>query len=129
MTEPHKWLEFAQEDLTMARMALKEGISNQACFHAQQGVEKALKGFLRTRQRSIPKTHALEELLKFCKGLDPSFIKLKECCVFLDRYYIPTRYPDALPGSLAEGLPTRRDAEKAVRSLQQTLNWIRGKMA
>ncbi len=128
MTEPRKWLEFAKEDLAMARMALKEGISNQACFHAQQGVEKALKGFLRSRQRSIPKTHGLEELLKFCKEIDPGFRKLRECCVLLDQYYIPTRYPDALPGSSSKGLPTPRDAEKAVKLLQHTLSWIRRKL-
>lgn len=128
MTEPHKWFEFAREDLAMARIALKQGISNQACFHAQQGVEKALKGFLRSRQRSVPKTHALEELLKFCKELDHGFTKLNECCVILDRYYIPTRYPDALPGSSSQGLPTERDAEKAVKLLQQTLSWIQEKM-
>ena len=129
MTEPHRWLEFAQEDLALARLALREGIPNQACFHSQQGFEKALKGFLRSRQRSIPRIHSLEELLKFCKEWDPSFSKLKETCVFLDRYYIPTRYPDALPGGSPEGLPADRDAEKAVELLQRTLAWIRKKMA
>ncbi len=64
MTEPHKWLEFAREDLILAGAALEKGIYNQVCFHAQQGVEKALKGFLRSRQRSVPKTHSLGELLE-----------------------------------------------------------------
>jgi len=32
----------------------------------------------------------------------------------MDQYYIPTRYPDALPGSFPEGLPGKEDAEEAV---------------
>jgi len=39
--EYNKWIVFAQEDLKMAELALKEEIYNQACFHSQQCVEKA----------------------------------------------------------------------------------------
>ena len=38
--------------------------------------------------------------------------------------YIPTRYPEALPGMTPEGLPTRQDAEEAVAFLRQALDWI-----
>jgi HEPN domain-containing protein len=37
----------------------------------------------------------------------------------LDRFYIPTRYPDALPGALPEGLPGTADAEEAVALARQ----------
>ena len=37
----------------------------------------------------------------------------------LDRFYIPTRYPDALPGALPDDLPTRQDAEQALATAQQ----------
>jgi HEPN domain-containing protein len=39
-----RWLIFARENLVVARIVLDEGIYNQACFHAQQCVEKALSG-------------------------------------------------------------------------------------
>ena len=39
-----RWLAFAREDLRMAELALSESIFNQVCFHAQQCVEKAIKG-------------------------------------------------------------------------------------
>ena len=32
----------------------------------------------------------------------------------LDRFYIPTRYPDALAGALPTGLPDGTDAEEAL---------------
>jgi HEPN domain-containing protein len=43
----------------------------------------------------------------------------------LDRFYIPTRYPDALPGALPEGLPERQDAEQALALARQTLELAR----
>ena len=44
--EVNNWFEFAREDLQMARLAIREGLYNQVCFHAQQAVEKMLKGLL-----------------------------------------------------------------------------------
>lgn len=128
MTEPHSWLEFAREDFVLAEAALEKGIYNQVCFHAQQGVEKALKGFLRSCQRSVPRTHALSELLAICRDLDASFAKLEETCLRLDQYYISTRYPDAFPGAGPEGSPTRQDAEGVMALLRNTLDWIEGKI-
>ncbi|MBI3319199.1 MAG: HEPN domain-containing protein [Candidatus Omnitrophica bacterium] len=124
MTNPHSWLEFAREDLRVAELTLEDGIYNQACFHAQQGVEKALKAFLRSHQRSVPQVHSLLELLAICQRLDANARCLKDACKTLERYYIPTRYPDALPGMAPEGLPTRQDAEEAVVLLREALQWI-----
>ena len=128
MTEAARWLDFAREDLILAEAALERAIDNQACFHAQQGVEKALKGFLRSRQRSVPKTHMLRELLAACQRRDKRFVALKEVCLRLDRYYIPTRYPDALPGMAPEGLPTHRDAQEALDLLREALKWVEARL-
>lgn len=128
MTTPARWLGFAGEDLMLAQAALQHDIPNQACFHAQQGVEKALKGFLRSRDRSVPKTHALTELLTICRSLDETFAQLEETCLKLDPYYVVTRYPDALPEATSEGLPTRGEAEDAVTLLRAALDWIKVKI-
>jgi hypothetical protein len=40
------------------------------------------------------------------------------------RFYIPTRYPDALPGTLSDSLPGLRDAQEALVTAQQTLERI-----
>jgi HEPN domain-containing protein len=42
----------------------------------------------------------------------------------LDRFYIPTRYPDALPGIPPEGLPGRLDAQDALQSASQVLEIV-----
>ena len=105
------WLIFARQDLRMAELALSENIYNQACFHAQQCAEKTIKGFLEQLGRSPPRTHLMSDLI----GLLPAGTvnTFEDALLALDRFYIPTRYPDAFPGSLAEGLPGRRDAEAA----------------
>jgi HEPN domain-containing protein len=44
------WLTFARQGLRMAELVLEEGIYNQVCFHSQQRVEKAIKGWLDPQQ-------------------------------------------------------------------------------
>ena len=124
MTEPHSWMDFAREDLRVAELALTDGLYNQVCFHAQQGVEKALKAFLKSRQQSVPRTHALTELLTLCRGIEHGAERLEFACEQLDQYYLPTRYPDALPGMGPEWLPMRQDAEEALELLRTALKWV-----
>jgi HEPN domain-containing protein len=42
----------------------------------------------------------------------------------LDRFYIPTRYPDAIPGSLPLGLPGEVEAREALHTAQQLYDSI-----
>lgn len=112
----------------MAELALGKEIYNQSCFHAQQGIEKALKAVLKTRQDIIPKIHGLSELASLCRSYDDSFVELEDTCAKLDPYYIPTRYPDLFPGAGPGGLPTRQEAEEAVSLLKAGLRWIENKL-
>lgn len=66
------WFRKADSDLADARRtAASEGPYDTACFHAQQAVEKYLKGFLAWRSLEIPRTHDLEELQRLCAQLEP----------------------------------------------------------
>jgi HEPN domain-containing protein len=107
-----RWCAFAENDLETAEVLLREAIWNQVCFHAQQSVEKYLKASLLPESR--PRTHKIAELLA---RVDVSLAEdLKQALRRLDRFYIPSRYPDALPGTLEEGMPTQADAESAIQS-------------
>lgn len=119
------FLIFAEEDLKSARVLLKEGIFNQVCFHSQQVVEKSLKSFIKSKKRISPKTHSLLELLNICSQYDKKFKTLLNICKFLDKFYVPTRYPDAIVGSLDEELPNKRDAEKALKSAEIVYNFVK----
>ncbi len=116
-----RWLRFAREDLRMAELAIQEGLYNQVCFHSQQCAEKAIKGLLVFQGRTPPRTHLLGDLLPL---LEPNPFDDELAIQLLDRFYIPTRYPDALPGSLPEGLPTSKDAVEALALARQVLETV-----
>ncbi|MBI1883320.1 MAG: HEPN domain-containing protein [Chlamydiae bacterium] len=124
MSVNNPWFNFADEDYHMAQSALEDEIYNQTCFHAQQGVEKLLKGFLFIRNRPIHKTHSLLELFTFSHSLEPRLSEFKDFFRELDKFYIPTRYPDALPGSLPDGLPHKKDAANAFKMFSEIRDFI-----
>jgi HEPN domain-containing protein len=115
------WLAFAEEDLNSAKILLK----GQVCFHAQQTAEKSLKAFLKSKGVSLPKTHNLLELIQICKRKSGTFGQLEENCEYLSRFYLPTRYPDAMVGSLPEGLPNMEDATRAVNKAEPVLQFVK----
>ena len=120
------WLEFASEDLKMAELAQKEKIYNQVCFHSQQCVEKAIKASILHQGRVYPRSHKLADLL--AELHDEKFGSLKDEIILLDRFYIPARYPDALPGILPEGLPGEPDAEEALKTAQKVLESVKAEI-
>jgi HEPN domain-containing protein len=121
---PEAWFLFAQDDLKAAKKLLEDGPWNLVCFHAQQGSEKALKAFLRKHRGVAPRVHSLGKLIELCAKTDRTFLRLKDLALSLDRYYIPTRYPEAAPGSLHEGLPNKSDAKQSVRDMYRILRHV-----
>jgi HEPN domain-containing protein len=130
MSGPEVWLRFALDDLTAAERLLRSGGPwNMICFHAQQGAEKLLKGFLLSRQRSVPRLHSLVKLLALCSAYDAKLEDLRRGCEELDGYYIPARYPDAAAGALPDGMPTREHARRALGILRRVLRRVRAGLA
>jgi len=98
---PERWLDRAAEDSIVARLVLKEGHTAHACFLAQPCIEKSLKAFLLDRSNAYPRSHKCVDLLGECAALDSAFAAFDADCAIVDQYYIPTRYPDGVPGSLS----------------------------
>ena len=78
MKESNNWFEFAKEDLIVAGASLKEEVYNQVCFHAHQGVEKMLKGYLAVKRCLSPLCRGLAgcglagwPVSRLKKGVDP----------------------------------------------------------
>lgn len=124
--EAKRWIVFAGEDLKMAELAFKEKIYNQVCFHSQQCVEKILKGFITFKGEIHPQAHKLVDILSKV-GKSP-FDDLKDEILLLDRFYIPTRYPDALPGMLPEGLPSEKDAMESLEISKKVFEIAKNEM-
>ncbi len=124
-TSPTNWLAFAKDDLTAAHVLMARELFHLTCFHAQQAVEKTLKACIIHHEATAPKTHALLELYERLVSRVPEIHKYRGGLEALDQYYIPTRYPDALPGFLPEGLPNKKDAEEAISIASELLALVR----
>ena len=108
------WFFLAQSDLTAAERLYEEKLYHLVCFHAHQAIEKTLKGMLLRAQLSIAKSHDLSMLLKKAQKAALTRLPSEQDVVFVNRFYIPTRYPDTFPGALPEGLPQEDDAHRAL---------------
>lgn len=88
------WLRQAHSDLAVARLTATEGFHAQACYHAGQAAEKALKGLLVACGVAPPYSHSLDRLLEavMAQGLDTTALKALPLKA-LTRMNSETRYP------------------------------------
>ncbi|MCB0222184.1 MAG: HEPN domain-containing protein [Anaerolineae bacterium] len=87
------WLAKAQSDLNAADILLDSaGPYDMVCYHAQQAIEKLLKGFLAFLETAIPRTHDLEELQRLCLE-SKSVVELTEIDLAqITDYVVSARY-------------------------------------
>jgi len=123
--EYRRWLEAARETLESAGLDLEGGYYNWACFKAQQAAELAVRGLLHGIGAHAY-GHSVALLLERASaslGWDVPG-DLVECGKLLDKYYVPTRYPNAW----AEGAPhyyyTRREASEAIACARLVVEWV-----
>jgi HEPN domain-containing protein len=117
--EAERWLRQAENDLAFAELGAREGFFAQACFVCQQAAEKALKAVHYSGGARFVFGHSLVELLDELVAGHPGFASLRERAQQLDQYYIPTRYPNGLPGGVPAEVFTRRQAEEAIISVRE----------
>ena len=119
--EADRWLKQAENDLDFARLGMREGFHAQACFVAQQSAEKAVKaiGYLLGERTVLG--HSVAVLSKRFAGHVPELANLRDDAGILDQYYIPTRYPNGLPGGFPFMAFTEEQARNAVLSAERFL--------
>ncbi len=113
------WLRKAQEDLESARLLLgpTEPLLDTGCFHCQQTVEKAMKGYLLARGVVTPKVHALGLLFDLAEQQDATFAGLRGDCEWLTRFAVETRYPSGRE-------PTPERARKALQGAERAMSFV-----
>jgi len=117
-----EWIKKAEADLISAQRenrARNQPNYDSAWFHAQQCVEKYLKGWLHDSGKTIPHIHNLAELVSLCAETDNTFAYLEPELKELNIYAVRTRYP----GENA----TKEDAREAIRISNNARNFIRTK--
>lgn len=122
--EGQRWLDQAREDLKWARHLAEQGGYHIACFLAQQVAEKALKAFLYAQGEELVIGHSVARLCSAAAAAEPAFDEHCRSWAVLDAFYIPTRYPNGLPGGIpAEAYP-QETAESAVALATQVVGFV-----
>jgi len=122
--EAARWLKQARRDLDDAIYNLEGARHNIACFIAQQATEKALKAFLILRGNQDPWGHSVAELCNDAAQIDSTFGDLLPVVAPLDKFYIPTRYPNGLPGGIPSDAFSQQDAETAVNTASTLIEHV-----
>lgn len=110
--EAQRWLRTAEEDLRAASALTQAGAYAQACFYTQQAGEKAIKS-LWYQIDADPWGHSVQKLI----AEFPESNRLPELKTWiergagLDKFYIPTRYPNGLPDLTPGQVYTLNDAQ------------------
>lgn len=124
-----RWLEQAEHDLQSAKNNLEQvAFYSDACFMSEQAAQKALKAYLLfSGERYIP-IHSVRELANLCSQYERAFKEVVEYGMVLDRYYILTRYPDALaPPAVPYKSYTKEDAVQALKYAGEILQLVKNK--
>ena len=128
-SDSKRWLEQAKYDLFTSQWNVKGDLYSPACFWAQQAAEKAAKAYLYAKGERYVLGHSVAELLERCRSHGRDFKSLVPIGAFLDRFYIPTRYPNGLPGGIPAHAYRKRDAMEAIKMAQKVLDFITAKVA
>ncbi len=119
------WMRQSEYDLESARLMMNEGFYSQACFMSQQVAEKTLKALAYYRGDSDVRGHTLRALVSSLETSYPELSRFHEMTETLESYYIPTRYPDALPSGAPFEVYLYEDAQEALKNAEQIFNFGR----
>lgn len=122
--EGARWFTQALHDLDDARYARAGNRHNLACFLCQQAAEKALKAYLYAQGQTLVIGHSAARLCRDAETHDPSFRGLRERAAPLDKYYIPTRYPNGLPGGIPAEAFDANDADRAIELATGVIRFV-----
>jgi HEPN domain-containing protein len=120
-SEARRWLTQALHDRDAARLNRTHGFHEHACFVAQQSAEKALKAFLYERGQGPVLGHSTLALCGEAARFAAAFTALGDACRRLDQLYIPTRYPNGLPGGVPHEFYDAGMADRALADLDAVI--------
>lgn len=99
----YHWLDRAGEDMKAAgHLRQDEECYNNAAFHCQQSIEKALKAYILLKSNELVDGHNLTWLCKRAMKYDRAFSQWLDESAALNHCYIETRYPADIPLDITE---------------------------
>ena len=122
---PADWKRHARSDVALAKLGEEsdEVLAAQVCFHAQQAIEKILKGLLVYIGRSYPAVHDLEQLLERLREANATMPDWIDEVLEVTPYATEGRYPGYWEPITAD------DQRDAIALAEKTLAWAEDLMA
>lgn len=118
------WFEKADHDLGAAFIMLRDGSFNDTiCFHTEQAVEKAIKGFMVSKGIIPERIHNLVKLSEKIKPLLPEIVDYEKEIAILNDYYISSRYPSDAPVEYS-----KQEAKEAIEYAKEIVKFIKSKI-
>ncbi len=116
--DPQTWLAKAALDSRAVSPLLNAAppLTDAACFHIQQAIEKSLKAVVVAKRLPMPLTHSIGELLDLL-GPDATLDRLYETLAATTRYAVELRYPGTDSPPLAE-------VRRAMDAMEQLFEWV-----
>jgi HEPN domain-containing protein len=122
------WIKQAVRDLKAAEDMARSGSFEWSCFAAQQAAEKAVKAVFQ-KLNAAAWGHSLLDLMKVLSKKTTVSEDLLNCGRALDRYYLPTRYPNSFESGSPYEYFTRKDAEDALVYSRRIIEFCKGLLA
>jgi HEPN domain-containing protein len=125
--EAFRWLTTAGDDLDSAVILKQNNKHAHACFHAQQAVEKAIKGVWYYYDAD-PWGHSILKLIRDLEEINTNAYSLLsrflEEARKLDRLYIPTRYPNGLPDITPDMAYSQEDSQSSLTAAKKIIKAV-----
>ena len=124
--ESERWWFTAQDDLDAAKILHEAGKYSHACFLSQQSAEKAVKALWFSID-SDPWGHSIQKLVVDFprKNMFQSVHEWLANAGYLDKFYIPARYPNGLPDLTPGQVYFSQDSEQAIKKAEFFLEQTR----
>ena len=125
--EANRWLRTATDDLDTAVILKRNEKFAHSCFHAQQAGEKALKSIWYFIDAD-PWGHSIKKLIDDLESIDlkihSSLLDFTREAVVLDRFYVPTRYPNGLPDITPDEAYNEEDANTCIKYAKKIIDAV-----
>ena len=126
--EADRWFHTAKDDLDTSIVLKKNNKFAHSCFHAQQAAEKAVKAIWYFEDAD-PWGHSVKKLIDDLEGINlvvyNTLSKAIRLATILDRFYIPTRYPNGLPDITPDVAFNVEDATICIEAARNILEIVR----
>jgi len=122
------WIKQAIRDLKTADEVAKSGSFEWSCFVAQQAAEKAVKAVFQ-KLNAAAWGHSVLDLMKILSNKVSVSEELVNCARSLDRYYVPTRYPNSFDSGSPYEYFTGKDAEHALVCSRRIIEFCKSLLA